>query len=110
MVPCLSAEVKRGIKMAKATLATPDQPIGDLTIGDLQKMITETVRQVVREELSRDYYINEEGFKVLYEEEDIDPDYLAQLNKDYEDIEAGRTELVSGEVVLKELRDLGIDL
>jgi tRNA A37 threonylcarbamoyladenosine dehydratase len=96
--------------MAKATLETPDQPIGDLTIGDLQKMIAETVRRVVREELSRDYYINEEGFKVLYEEEDIDPDYLAQLNKDYEDIEAGRTELVSGEVVLKELRDLGIDL
>jgi hypothetical protein len=96
--------------MAKATLETPDQPIGDLTIGDLQKMIAETVRQVVREELSRDYYINEEGFKVLYEEEDIDPDYLAQLNKDYEDIEAGRTELVSSEVVLKELRDLGIDL
>jgi tRNA A37 threonylcarbamoyladenosine dehydratase len=96
--------------MAKATLATPDQPIGDLTIGDLQKMIAETVRQVVREELSRDYYINEEGFKVLYEEEDIDPDYLAQLNKDYEDIEACRTELVSGEVVLKELRDLGVDL
>jgi tRNA A37 threonylcarbamoyladenosine dehydratase len=107
MVPCLSAEVERGTKMAKAT---PDQPIGDLTIGDLQKMIAETVRQVVREELSRDYYINEEGFKVLYEEEDIDPDYLAQLNKDYEDIEAGRTELVSGDVVLKELRDLGIDL
>jgi len=96
--------------MAKATLATPDQPIGDLTIGDLQKMIAETVRQVVREELSRDYYINEEGFKILYEEEDIDPDYLAQLNKDYEDIEAGRTELVSGEGVLKELRDLWVDL
>jgi tRNA A37 threonylcarbamoyladenosine dehydratase len=94
--------------MAKATLETPDQPIGDLTIGDLQKMIAETVRRVVREELSRDYYINEEGFKVLYEEEDIDPDYLAQLNKDYEDIEAGRTELVSSEVVLKELRELAI--
>jgi tRNA A37 threonylcarbamoyladenosine dehydratase len=96
--------------MAKATLATPDQPIGDLTIGDLQKMIAETVREVVREELSRDYYTNEEGFKVLYEEEDIDPDYLAQLNKDYEDIEAGKAELVSGEVVLEELRELGVDL
>jgi hypothetical protein len=96
--------------MVKATLATPDQPIGDLTIGDLQKMIAETVREVVREELSRDYYINEEGFKVLYEEEDIDPDYLAQLNKDYEDIEAGKVELVSGEVVLEELRELGVDL
>ena len=96
--------------MAKATLATPDQPIGDLTIGDLQKMIAETVRQVVREELSRDYYINEEGFKILYEEEDIDPEYLAQLNEDYEDIEASKVELVSGKVVLEELRELGVDL
>ena len=94
--------------MAKATLATPDQPIGDLTIGDLQKMIAETVRQVVREELSRDYYINEEGFKVLYEEEDIDPEYLPQLNKDYEDIETSKIELVSGELVLEELRELAI--
>jgi len=96
--------------MAKATLATPDQPIGDLTVGDLQEMIAETVRRVVREELSRDYYINEEGFKILYEEEDTDPEYLAQLNEDYEDIEAGKVELVSGEVVLEELRELGVDL
>jgi tRNA A37 threonylcarbamoyladenosine dehydratase len=96
--------------MTKATVATTDQPIGDLTIGDLREMIAETVRQVVREELSQDYYVNEEGFKVLYTEEDIDPKYLAQLNKDYEDIEAGKTELVSGEVVLKELRELGVDL
>ena len=96
--------------MAKATLATPNQPISDLTIGDLREMIAETVRQVVREELSRDYYINEEGFKILYSEEDIDPDYLAQLSKDYEDIEAGKTELVSGDTVLEELRELGVDL
>ena len=96
--------------MAKATLKATDQPIGDLTIGDLQKMIAETVRQVVREELSRDYYINEKGFKILYEEEDIDPEYLAQLNEDYEDIEASKVELVSGKVVLEELRELGVDL
>jgi len=70
-------------------------------------MIAETVRQVVREELSRDYYINEEGFKILYEEEDIDPEYLAQL-KDYEDIEASKIELVSGEMVLEELRERAI--
>lgn len=96
--------------MAKATLVTPDRPISDLTIGDLREMIAETVREVVRKELSQDYYVNEEGFKILYEEEDIDPEYLAQLNKGYADIEAGRTELVSGEVVLEELRDLGVDL
>lgn len=96
--------------MAKATLAATEQPIGDLTVGDLREIIAETVREVVREEISRDYYINEEGFKVLYEEEDVDPNYLAQLNKDYEDIAAGKTELVSDEVVLEELRELGVDL
>ena len=96
--------------MAKATTAATEQPISDLTIGDLREIIAETVREVVREELSRDYYINEEGFKVLYEEENVDPEYLAQLNQDYEDIEAGKTELVSGEVVLEELRELGVDL
>jgi len=96
--------------MAKATTAATEQPISDLTIGDLREIIAETVREVVREELSRDYYINEEGFKVLYEEENIDPEYLAQLNQDYEDIEAGKTELVSGKVVLEELRELGVDL
>ena len=93
--------------MAKANLAATDQPIGDLTVGDLREIIAETVREVVREEISRDYYVNDEGFKVLYEEENVDPEYLVQLNKDYEDIEAGRTELVSGEVVLEELRELG---
>ena len=96
--------------MAKATTAATEQPISDLTIGDLREMIAETVREVFREELSRDYYINEEGFKVLYEEENVDPEYLAQLNKDYEDIQAGKVELVSGEVVLEELRELGVDL
>jgi hypothetical protein len=96
--------------MAKANLAATDQPIGDLTVGDLREIIAETVREVVREEISRDYYVNDEGFKVLYEEENVDPEYLAQLDKDYEDIEAGKTELVSGEVVLEELRELGVDL
>jgi hypothetical protein len=96
--------------MAKATTAATEQPISDLTIGDLREIIAETVREVVREEIGRDYYINEEGFKVLYEEENVDPEYLAQLNQDYEDIEAGKTELVSGEVVLEELRELGVDL
>lgn len=96
--------------MTKAALATTDQSVADLTVGDLRDIIAETVREVVRAELIRDYYINEDGFKILYEEEDIDPEYLAQLNKDYADIEAGRTKLVSGEVVLEELRDLGVDL
>ena len=44
------------------------------------------------------------------EEEDIAPEYLAQLNRDYKDIESGEMELVSGETVLKELKELGLNV
>lgn len=96
--------------MAKPTTLSLDQPIDALTIGDLQVMIAEIVRKVVREEISKDYYINENGIKVLYEEEDIAPEYLAQLNRDYEDIESGDMELIAGEMVLKELKELGLNV
>lgn len=96
--------------MTKPTTLSLNQPIDALTIGDLQVMITEIVRKVVREEISKDYYINENGIKVLYEEEDIAPEYLAQLNRDYADIESGEMELVSGEAVLKELKELRLNV
>jgi len=96
--------------MTKPTTLPLDQPIDTLTIGDLQAMITEIVRKVVREEISKDYYINEDGIKVLYEEEDIAPEYLAQLNKDYEDIQSGEMKLIAGEAVLEELKELGLNV
>lgn len=96
--------------MTKPTTQSLDQPIDALTIGDLQVMITEIVRKVVREEISKDYYINENGIKVLCEEEDIAPEYLAQLNRDYKDIESGDMELIAGEMVLKELKELGLNV
>ena len=64
--------------------ARPDQSISTLTVGELQELIAETIRQIVREEVHRDYYVNEEGFKILYEEDDIAPEYLAQLTEDEE--------------------------
>ncbi len=89
--------------MTKPTTLSLDQPIDALTIGDLQAMITEIVRKVVREEISKDYYINENGIKVLYEEEDIAPEYLAQLNRDYGDIASGDMKLIASETVFKKL-------
>lgn len=62
------------------------------------------------EEISKDYYINEDGIKVSYEEEDIAPDYLAQLDRDYKDVESGKVELVSGETVLEELKELELNV
>ena len=94
--------------MTKPTTLLLDQPINALTVGDLQVLIAEIVRKVVREEVSQDYYINEDGIKVLYQEEDIAPEYLAQLSVDYEDIESAKVELVSGDTVLQELRELGL--
>ena len=96
--------------MTKATTLSLNQPVDALTISDLQVMITEIVRKVVREEISRDYYINENSVKVLYEEEDIAPEYLVQLNRDYKDVVSGEMELVSGEAVLEELRELGLNV
>jgi len=86
------------------------QPINTLTVDDLEKMITMIVRKVIREEITQDYYINEDGVKVLYREEEIDPAYLAELQQAYQEIESGKAELTEGEKVVEELRNLGLDL
>jgi hypothetical protein len=41
----------------------------------------------------------------LYEEDGISPEYLAQLSRDYEEIESGKIELIAGETVLKEMEE-----
>jgi tRNA A37 threonylcarbamoyladenosine dehydratase len=81
--------------------------VANLTVDDLRKMITEIVRQVVREETRRDYYINADGFKVLYEEEPIDPDYLREINAEYKAIREGRSKVVSADESKEQLRRLG---
>jgi len=80
--------------MAKTAAIALDQPLSNLTVGELKQLIADVVREVIREEL---YYVNEEGFKVLIEEEEAAPEYLAQLNEDYEKILKGEMELVEGE-------------
>lgn len=92
--------------MARATTKRK-QLVANLTVDDLKKMIKQIVRQVVREEKPRDYYINADGFKVLYEEEDIDPDYLAELNEHAKAIKEGKEKLISSEEVKEQLRKLG---
>lgn len=57
----------------------------------------------------RDYYVNEHGVKVLYAAEEAAPTYLAELRADYEAIQRGEVELISGDEVMQELRDLGLD-
>jgi tRNA A37 threonylcarbamoyladenosine dehydratase len=95
--------------MSQTTIGQ-NQPITSLTVADLRKMIVEIVRQVVREETRRDYYVNADGIKVLYAEAATDPDYARELNEDYQAIARGETPLVDSVRVEKELRDLGVPL
>ena len=82
--------------------------VGTLNAADLEQMITRIVRRVLREEKRRDYYIDANGIKVLYDEEDIDPDYLKELNDQMELIEHGDQHRVSAEEVKSKLRKSGV--
>ena len=83
------------------------QLVARLTVDDLRALITEIVRQVVREETHRDYFINAQGIKVLYQAEEIEPDDARELNQDYAAITAVDVERIPGEQIEKELRELG---
>ena len=95
--------------MTRAT-SKHKQLVTHLTVDDLRKMIKEIVRQVVREEAQRGYYINKDGYKVLYAEEPVAPDYARELNETYQAIVSGNVELVSGEQAEKELREMGVPI
>jgi tRNA A37 threonylcarbamoyladenosine dehydratase len=88
----------------------PDQPVAQLTVSQLEMLVTAIVRRVVREELRPDYYVNEQGIKVLYAAEEAAPSYLAELREDYEAIQQGEVELSDSKEVVQELRDLGLDV
>ena len=96
--------------MSDQTFVAPDRPLSTLTVGDLETMITEIVRKVIREELQADYYINEDGIKVRYHAEDIAPDYLAELQQQDELIASGKSVTVDSEIVLAQMRNLGLDI
>ena len=96
--------------MSENTTVLPDQPIAQLTARQLEALITTAVRRVVREELCRDYYVDENGIKVLYAADEAAPSYLAELQEDYEAIQRDEVEMSDSEEVVQELRDLGLDV
>jgi len=61
--------------VSKTVTVLPDQPVAQLTASQLETLITAVVRRVVREELRRDYYVDERGVKVLYAAEEATPSY-----------------------------------
>ncbi len=85
-----------------------DQSIAQLTVGQLRALIAATVQDAVRQEFHRDYYVNEQGVKVLYTADQAAPAYLAELQQDYEAIPKNQVALAPGEQVLREL-GLGAD-
>ena len=91
--------------MSENVIVSPDQPVAQLTANQLEALVTAVVRRVVREELRRDYYVDEHGVKVLYAAEEAAPTYLAELQEDYEAIQRDEVELSSSEEVVQELPD-----
>jgi hypothetical protein len=96
--------------MSESVTILPDQPVAQLTARQLESLVAAVVRRVVREELDRGYYVNEQGIKVLYAAEEAAIAYLAELQEDYSAIQREEAELSSGEEVVRELRDLGLDV
>ncbi len=91
-------------------IVSPDQQVAQLTASQLETLIAAVVRRVVREELRRDYYVDEHGVKVLYAAAEATPTYLAELQEDYEAIQGDETELISSEDVVQELHDPGLNV
>lgn len=87
-------------------LGVEKRPLNELTVHDLEELIRRIVRQAVREEASAEFYVNDQGLRVRFDEEGIDPKYLAELQRHYEDLQRGRAKLSTGVKVLKELRRL----
>ena len=79
---------------------TSDQPITSLTVGDLKKLLQE----VIWEEMSREYYVDEHGLRISYREEEVNPEYLAKLER------ARREPIISGKQMKEELRALGVEI
>ena len=88
---------------------TTAMPISQMTRTDLEQLIATVVRRVVREELQNASYIRSDGIRVRYVAEEATPDYLAELQADYQAIQNGQVELADEETVLRELRELGVD-
>lgn len=93
----------------QSTAAVLDRPVATtLTMSELERIITDIVHRVIREERTRDYYVNEDGVKVLYKEDEVSPEYLEKLRHDCEDFRSGKMQVIDGETVLAELRQLGV--
>jgi tRNA A37 threonylcarbamoyladenosine dehydratase len=84
--------------------------VGTMSASDLEEMIAKVVRRVMREERKRDYYVRADGIKVLYAEEDIDPDYLKEINAEANAIKRGKKRMISAAEIKSRLRKSGVNV
>jgi len=49
-------------------IVSPDQQVAQLTASQLETLIAAVVRRVVREELRRDYYVDEHGRHIVIDD------------------------------------------
>jgi hypothetical protein len=87
-----------------------ERPIDELTVGDLEELIKPIVREAVRKEVSSEFYVNDQGLRVRFDEEAIESKYLAELQRHYDDLQSGRTKLIAGTKVLQTLRRSKLDV
>jgi len=91
--------------MAKTQVLETTKTVAELTVEEMKALITQTVREILREERKVEYYVNEDGLKVFYEEEDIAPEYLAELMEDYEALQKGELRPIDKNTLLEELEE-----
>jgi len=84
--------------------------VGAMSASDLEAMLTKVVRRVLREETRRGYRVNADGFKVLVAEEDIDADYLKELDAEATAIAQGKKRAISAAEIKTRLRKSGVNV
>jgi hypothetical protein len=81
-----------------------------MSVSDLEAMLTKVVRRVFREETRRGYQVNANGFEVLDAEEDIDTDYLKELDAEATAIARGKKRAISAAEIKTRLRKSSVNV
>jgi hypothetical protein len=69
--------------------------VGAMSASDLEVLITKVVRRVLREETRRGYRVNSNGLKVSNLEENIETEYLKELDAEAVAIAQGKKRALS---------------
>jgi hypothetical protein len=82
--------------------------VGAMSASDLEVLITKVVRRVLREETRRGYRVNSNGLKVSNLEENIETEYLKELDAEAVAIAQGKKRALSATEMTNRLCKLGM--